>query len=132
LNKHNPEPPELTDLHYVCIAVWVNKIESFDTQEERAFVDIGVTTWWKDKTLVGKWGDDFPKDKIFNPSIEIQGSFKMRQCISPEVGGSVCSEYSHHSLALSSYSWVNLLQQLDLFSISVVDSGKVLSLRYRQ
>lgn len=88
LNKHNPEPPDTTDLHYVCVSVFVNKIESFDTTEERVFVDLGVMTWWKDKALVNKVGDDFPKDKIFYPNLEIEGSFKMRPCISPDTNGS--------------------------------------------
>jgi hypothetical protein len=98
----------------------VNKIESFNTQEERVFVDVGVTMWWKDKTLVGKTGDDFPKDKIFNPTVEIEGSFKMRQCISPETGGSVQHEYFHRSSFIYSpfYHSFFLVATLSLFNFS--------------
>jgi len=74
LNKEDPEAPELTDHHTVLVAVFINKLDALDTAAGKVYLDIGLTLWYKDKTLIGKSGDEFDKDKVFKPELEIEGS----------------------------------------------------------
>jgi hypothetical protein len=79
LTKLHPNgAPEMFDKHYVLVSLFVTKMENFESAAETVFLEFSLVMWWRDKELIGKTGDDFDPKKLWNPEIDIVGTFKIK------------------------------------------------------
>lgn len=95
LTKLHPNgAPEMFDKHYVLVSLYITKMENFESAEETVFLEFSLVLWWRDKeligsnqplnklsiitSLVGKTGDDFDPKKLWNPEIDVVGTFKIK------------------------------------------------------
>jgi hypothetical protein len=79
LTKIHPNgAPEMFDKHYVLVSLFVTKMENFESAAETVFLEFSLVMWWRDKELIGKTGDDFDPTKLWNPEIDIVGTFKIK------------------------------------------------------
>jgi hypothetical protein len=75
---HPNGAPEMHDKHYVLVSLFVTKMENFESAEETVFLEFSLVMWWRDKELIGKSGDDFDPTKVWNPEIDLVGTFKIK------------------------------------------------------
>jgi len=87
---------------YVLCQFYLNHIDDIDTMKETATIDFYVALSWKDPGLIGRLYDDFDKEMVFKPDIELLGAKKVTK-----TGG----ESSWVNLNVSAYGLVTATQR---------------------
>lgn len=72
----------------VLVMVSVFNIQRMNSNEESVYIDIGVETFWRDPTVAGKTGEEWPKEAVWKPDLELMGALEVEESY-PD-GGSVC------------------------------------------
>jgi len=84
IEKHPLGPPQADEKHFVLFRITLNRVAKVDTANESVFLDFTAQFWWSDAGLVGKVGNDFDIQKIWQPNLEFSEVESIEKVYEPE------------------------------------------------